>query len=169
MFKRIVVVLLCVFMMVSLAACGVRESLDEKIVEEVTESVADKTGGDVADVDLDGDKITIESKDGEKLTLNDNKWPESGAASLIPKFEKGNIVSTVNSEDACAIMLEQVEGKDFKQYIEDLKAKGFTNNVTEYTNETGQGFNANLDENKAVFILYDSANKAITITFENNI
>ena len=47
MFKKTIVILLTILMMLTLASCGVRKSLDDKIAEKVTEGVVNKaTGGE---------------------------------------------------------------------------------------------------------------------------
>ena len=166
MFKRIIVILLSIVMMLSLASCGVRQNLDQKIEEKVTEGVIKKATGGTADVDLDKGQLTVKGEDGEKVTFGDSKWPEGGAANLIPEFKQGNIVSAINADAACAIMFEQVEEKAFKQYIEDIKVQGFTNDVAEYTSGSTHGFNAHLDDNTMIFVLYDSEGKTLTVNFE---
>jgi len=46
LFKKTIVILLTILMMLTLASCGVRKSLDEKIAEKVTEGVINKATGD---------------------------------------------------------------------------------------------------------------------------
>lgn len=166
MFKRIILGLLTVLLVLSLAGCGVKEKVNEKISEKVTEGVMEKAAGDDVDVDLDGDQVTFKDKDGNKLTVGDSKWPETGAANLLPELKKGKIISAVNSDEACVVLIENIEEKDFKQYVEELKTKGFTKEVTEYTNESSQGYNAYLNEKTAVFVAYDAQNKGLSINLQ---
>ena len=168
MLKKFIVVLLSTLIMLSLTSCGVRQSLDEKIAEKVTEGVIEKATGGEANIDVDKGQLTIKGENGEKVTLSDSKWPEGEVAKLIPEFKKGNIVSAINSDKACVIMIEQIEAKDFKQYVEQLKARGFTNDVAEYTSDSGQSYNAHLNENTMIVVLYDPENKALTINLETS-
>lgn len=168
MFKKFIVMLLSILMVLSLTSCGVRQSLNEKIVEKVAEGVVDKATGGAADIDFDKDKITIKGKDGEEFSIGDTKWPKTGAAKLIPELKKGKIVSAINSDTACLIMIEQVEEKDFKQYVEELKDRGFTNDVVEHMSELGQSYNASLDENSSVGVLYEPESQGLSISFETN-
>lgn len=168
MFKKIIVILLSTLMILSLTSCGVRQSLDEKITEKVTEGVINKATGGEANIDIDKGQLTVKGKDGEQISFGNNKWPEGGAANLIPEYKKGNIVSAINSDKACVIAAEQVEDKDFKQYVEELKARGFTIDAAEYTSDLGQGYSANLDEKTRVSVLYDPENKGLTISLETS-
>lgn len=168
MFNKITVGLLTVLLALSLAGCGVKEKVNEKISEKVTEGIMGKAAGGDVDVDLDGDQVTFKDQDGNKLTVGDSKWPDTGAANLLPELKKGRILSIANSDEACVVIMENITEKDFQQYIETLKAKGFTKEVTEYTNESGQGYNAYLNENTAVFVLYDAGNKGITINLQTS-
>jgi predicted small lipoprotein YifL len=122
MIKRIIAILIAVILLFSLVGCGARKKVDQKIQEKVMEKTVDKITGDNVDIDTDKDKITIKGKDGnEEFTFGDSKWPEGKAADLIPKFKKGNIVSVMNADSACVIMIENVQENDFKQYMEEVK------------------------------------------------
>lgn len=166
MFKKTIVILLATLMMLSLASCGVRQNLDEKIAEKVTEGVINKATGGEANVDIDTGEMTLKGEDGEKITFGGSKWPKGKAVSLIPEFKKGKIITAANSDKACTIMIEQVEEKDYKQYVEKLKDQGFTNDVSEFTSETSQNYKAYLNQNTMVFVLYDTEQQALTISLE---
>jgi hypothetical protein len=68
-FKKIGIVLLAAALLLTLTSCGVKESVNDKIAEKVTEGVMNKATGGDANIDIDGDKITVEGKDGEKVSL----------------------------------------------------------------------------------------------------
>lgn len=165
MFRKISVILLSILVMLTLASCGVKQSLDEKIAEKVTEGVIDKATGGEANIDIDKGELTLKGEDGEKITFGENKWPKGEAASLIPEFKKGKIVTAINSDKACTVMIEQVEEKDFKNYVEELKNRGFTNDAAELSSAS-QSYGAHLNENTMVFVMYDSEQKALTISLE---
>ena len=166
MFKKTIVVLLATLMMLSLASCGVRQSLDEKIAEKVTEGVMNKATGGEANIDIDKGELTLKGEDGEKITFGGNKWPEGDAAKQIPEFKKGKIVTAMNSDKACTIAIEKVEEKDYKQYVEKLKDRGFTNDVSEFTSESSHSYGAHLNEKTMVFVLYDTQQQVLTINLE---
>jgi len=166
MFKNLTVILLTVIMVVSLTSCGVKQSVNEKIAEKVTEGVINKATGGEADLDIKDGQLTMKGEDGEKLTLGDTKWPEGQAAALLPKFNKGKIISTINADKGCMVMLENVEPQDYNKYVEELKSSGFSNEVSEYSSETNHNFMAKSNETTYVVIMYDSENKTISINLE---
>jgi hypothetical protein len=166
LFKKTIVILLTILMMLTLASCGVRKSLDDKIAEKVTEGVVNKATGGEANIDIDKGEMTLKGKDGEKITFGEGKWPKGEAASHIPEFKKGKIITAANSDKACTILIEQVEEKDYKQYVEELKGRGFTNDAAEFTSESSQNYKAYLNENTMVFLLYDTEQQALTISLE---
>lgn len=166
MVKKNLAIVLAILMMFALAGCGAQEKMNEKIAEKVTEGVLNSATDGNAKVDLDGDQVKIKGKDGEEFTFGDTKWPNSGAAQLIPEFKKGKVMSAMNSEEACMIIIEEVGEKDFKDYIEEIKGQGFTNNTTEYTSGTGQGYSANKEENEVITVLYDSETEALHVNYE---
>ena len=166
MFRKISVILLSILVMLSLASCGVKQSLDEKITEKVTEGVINKATGGEANIDIDKGELTLKGEDGEKITFSENKWPKGKAASLIPEFKKGKIITAASTDKACTIMIEQVEEKDYAQYVKKLKDQGFTNDVAEFTSGSSQSYGAHLNENTMAFVMYDSEQKALTISIE---
>lgn len=166
MFKKTIVILLTILIMLTLASCGARQSLDDKIAEKVTEGVINKATGGEANIDIDKGELTLKGEDGEKITFGESKWPKGEAANLIPEFKKGKIVTSANSDKACNIMIEQVEEKDYKQYVEELKDRGFTNDVAEFTSGSSQSYGAHLNENTMVFVMYDIKQQVLTISLE---
>lgn len=153
-------------MMVSLTSCGVRESLNEKIVEKVSETVVEKATDGALDMNIKDGEISFKDEDGEEVTFGTTKWPEDKAGALIPKFTKGKIVTVINSDAGSSIVLEEVEEKDFKAYIDEVMEQGYTNNIIEFASETGQVFSANKNEAELISILYDSESKTLHITYE---
>lgn len=166
MFKKLIILLLTMLMMLSLASCGVKQSVDEKIAEKVTEGVINKASGGDADLDISDGKLTMKGEDGETVTFGDTKWPEGQAADLIPRLKKGTIISVINADKACMIVLEKVELKDFEKYVEELKSQGFTNDVTEYSIETNRNYTAKLNDKTKIVVFYDSTGKTISINLD---
>lgn len=166
MTRKIILILITILMMFSLTSCGVRESLNEKIVEKVSETVVEKATDGALNMDIKDGEISFKDEDGEEVTFGATKWPEDKAGSLIPKFEKGKIVSVINSEAGSMIALEEVEEKDFKAYIEEVMELGFTNNIVEFTSDAGQIFSANKNEEEIISLLYDLESRGLHITYE---
>ncbi|WP_090441490.1 DUF6591 domain-containing protein [Natronincola peptidivorans] len=166
--KRIIAILLSALVVLSLGGCSVKKNLNEKIAEKVTESVLEKVAGDDVDIDIDikDGGIAIKGEDGEEISFGSSKWPDGGAADSIPIFNKGNIISVINSNASCMIILEEVEEEDYKKYVVELKDAGFTNDVTEFSGDMGLGYFASLDEHTLISTMYAPDNKALSITIE---
>lgn len=63
MFKKTIIILLTTIMMLTLASCGVKQSMDEKIAEKVTEGVINKaTGGEAASTKKAGGQSSFNLK-----------------------------------------------------------------------------------------------------------
>ncbi|MGE5543964.1 MAG: DUF6591 domain-containing protein [Bacillota bacterium] len=165
MLKKIIVVLISTLMMLSLVSCGVSDKVNEKISEEVTEGVLDKAVGGDADVEIDGDKMTIKGKDGE-FSIGGTEWPDSGAGALIPEFKKGTLVSVMNTEATCLIALEDVEKQDFERYLEELKESGFTNDPVDLNMDSTQSYTASSDDSSKITVTYDSESTGMSIALE---
>lgn len=167
-FKKFIVILLSVVMLLSLGACGAKKKLNEKVAEKITEGVIEKATGGEAQLDIDKDRLTIKGKDGEEYSFGENEWPKGKKADLIPEFKKGKIVSVMNSDDTSVIILEEVEENDFKEYIEKLRDLGFTNNVIEVSSGEDMGFYANSNEETVVSVTYNAGNRILNISIQVN-
>lgn len=157
--KKVALVLLGVAMLLALAGCGVRKSIEDKITEGIIENIA----GEDVDVDLDGDTITVEGEEGEQWTFGGGEWPKSEAAGLIPEFKKGNITAVIDSSDGCWITIEDVDEQDYLQYIEALKSAGFAHNTTQYSDESSVLYGASLEDESASILVSYSGDKEMVI------
>jgi hypothetical protein len=113
--KRVLIVFLALVLVLSFAGCGAKEKAGEALAEKIMEEAGD------VDVDIDGDKITIEGEDGEVVTFGETEWPTSNLAKSIPEFKEGKIVSVVEANDSLMIGIEQVRKEDFTKYHEEIK------------------------------------------------
>ena len=110
MFKKISIVFLTVFFMLSLASCGLSEKSSEDIADKLVEGIMDKAAGDDADIDYKDGKVTVKGKDGEEVTVGETKWPaELAAAGKVPEFKAGNIISSLVTENTFMVAIEGVE------------------------------------------------------------
>ena len=55
---------------VLLAACGVKEKLEQRVNEEIAEKVVEVAAGGEVDVEAHDGKVTIEGKDGQKVAVD---------------------------------------------------------------------------------------------------
>jgi hypothetical protein len=168
MSKKVITILLVVFMVAAVCGCGAKDKMEDKVAESIAEGLINKAVDGEGKVDIDGDKVSIKGKDGEEYSFGEAEWPNSGAAKQIPQLSKGTVVSTMNSEQYCMIMLEEVEQADFNRYLEEIKAQGFTNDSYEFTSDTGCNYSASKDENTTISVMYDSETKAVIINYEIN-
>ncbi|NYB73436.1 hypothetical protein HZF24_04715 [Sedimentibacter hydroxybenzoicus DSM 7310] len=119
--KKTISCLLAILMLTALVGCGAKEKIAEKAAEEFIEGIG---GGNV---DIDGDKFTIEGEDGGSITAGDNlPWPGDKMGDL-PK-PKATIAAVLNDdgEQQCTVTYEGMEKDDAEAYVEKLKALGYT-------------------------------------------
>lgn len=117
-------------------------------------------------MDLDGDEFTIKGDDGQEYSFGDTEWPADGAAKQIPQLKKGVVVSSMNSETFCMLVLEEIEKDDFNRYFEEVKSQGFTNDSFEMNNDLSFSYSAYNDENTMISLMYDAEAKSVTINCE---
>lgn len=98
-----------------LAGCGVKE----KVAKAAGEKIVEKALGDK--VDIDGDEVTIKGDNGEEATIGGGQWPDSELTRKLPEFKKGNIVSSLKTEDTVTITMEKVKAEDLSSYLEEIK------------------------------------------------
>ncbi|WHH60927.1 DUF6591 domain-containing protein [Petroclostridium sp. X23] len=164
MSHRFIPLLVIISIFISLVGCGVKEKLEKKVSEKITEGVVNKVIGDEGKVDIDGDKVTIKGKDGEEVTIGSTEWPKDKAAKLIPEFSKGKIVSVMNSEEGAWVVIQEAEESDFDKYVQAVKDKGFVNEPMELTDQDMKVYQGSLDEKAAIALSYDKESKEATIT-----
>lgn len=165
MFKKISIVVLVIALILSLASCGAKQKLNDKIAEKVTEGIVNKATGGDADVDLKDGKITLKGEDGEKVTFGETEWPKGPAAEKIPEFKQGKIMSSVVTEKSIMVMFEEVESQDFEQYLEIIKAEGYVNDTAELNSGEIRTYSASSEE-ATVYLQHDLTNKILTISLE---
>ena len=155
--KKKLIYLFMFVMVLSLTGCGTKQKLEEKVAEKVIE---DASGGKV---DIDGDTIKMQGKDGEDITIGGTKWPNSDLVKNIPKFEDGTIISVMETKDTSIINLDQVKKEDFVKYLEEIK-KDYTEEAYEVTSEGNVTYGANNVDGISVQIFYMDKTVNITVT-----
>ncbi|HHU30567.1 MAG: hypothetical protein QM368_08865 [Bacillota bacterium] len=160
--KKVFVPVVCLLMLLPIATgCGVKE----KISREITEGIINKVT-DGADIDLNEGAFTITGEDGEKLTIGSAKWPEDQAAAMLPKLNKGEIASVMNSADACIITINDISEKDYDQYVKTLEKEGFVNDAIILDEDNNKSYFAYLDDKATVAVSYYIPDKFLTISLE---
>jgi hypothetical protein len=166
MSKKLIAILLTIFMVAAVGGCGVKDQVNEKITEKVTEGVINKALDGEGTIDIDGGKVSIKGEEGEEFSFGETEWPKDGAAEFIPKFTKGTISSVLNSNTACGIIIDEVEKSDFDQYVEEVKDQGFTVEPLEFISDTAATYSAQKDDNTRITVQYQLEHKVLTISAE---
>lgn len=115
------------------SGCGF---ITEKITSKAVEGLMENAAGDGVDIDLDDDKIVIKSDDGGEMVFGGGEWPTGTAAKTIPVFKDGKIDYVNDFGTSAMISIIDTAKDEYLDYIEKLKAEGFTENS--YTAE-GEG------------------------------
>lgn len=157
MMTKLSFVLLALLLACSLlTGCGVKDKIEQKVGETIIEKVA---GDENMEVDIDGEKITVKGKEGESFSFG-AEWPD---IDFIPEFKKGQIISATNDgEGNVMIILEEVDQKDFEDYLEDIK-KDFTEETNEMQLEEYLLFEGKNAEGEKVVIQYFLNDNSLTI------
>lgn len=116
--KLIVIFLILALACFGAAGCGAKDKLEEKAAEKLAEEMLEQSG---ADVDIDGEKVTIKGDDGEEVTIGGTEWPKSELGKSIPEFNKGKFSGMMETSNYLLVNLEEVEQSDVAAYIEKIK------------------------------------------------
>ena len=89
--KRLLFVILSIFMMTTFYSC-------KKASEKASEKMIEKSIGDDATVDIDDEKVTIETEEGKFTTDAKAKdWPKE-IPKDIPEFKDGKVTAVTNQD-----------------------------------------------------------------------
>jgi len=137
----------------------------KRAAEKTTEKIIEKSIGDKAKVDLDDEKIVIETEEGTfTADATIQSWPKE-IPNEVPEFKNGKIVM-VNTQNMEAgknwvIIFEDVSSNAAAKYKENLESNGFKINFTT-TAGTGTHFAAEKD-NITVMLMGDEGGASITV------
>ncbi|HHU17635.1 MAG TPA: hypothetical protein GXZ70_05365 [Clostridiales bacterium] len=159
--KRLSVAFLVILLACSLlVGCCTKEKIEQKVGEKLAEEAVEKILGDEnAEVDIDGEKITVKGKEGETLSLGGAEWPD---IDYIPEFKQGRIISAAHDSNSAMIILEEVDRKNFKDYLEDIK-KVFTEENYEMQAEEYLLFEGKNTKGEKIVLQYFTNDNSLTI------
>ncbi len=150
--------------LVFLPACQ-NKSAKEKAAEKVIGQVMKESGGKVTNVDIQGDKIRIQTKDGSGEINVTDTWPEDMPGD-VPRFTPGKIKgvnkSNVEGKKTWNVVIDETQAGAFSKYVEELKTKGWKidMNLT-----AGQGESVSASKpNYLLMVIFDNDQKRGTIT-----
>ncbi len=137
----------------------------KRAAEKTSEKIIEKSIGDKVKVDLDDEKIVIETEEGTftaDATLQ--SWPKE-IPNEVPEFKNGKIVmvNTQNMEEGknWVIIFEDVSPNEAAKYKENLESNGFKINFTT-TAGTGTHFAAEKGE-ITVILMGDEGGASISV------
>jgi len=155
--KRVFTVCLILIVLLTLAGC---KSPSEIAAEKLTEKVlSEATGGKV---NIDGDKITIETKDGS-VSLGGTEWPQDKMGKNIPKLD-GKVTYVANSDELCMIVVEEVKSADFEKYLEKVKDAGYNQDEVNFSDSSSVSYMATNADGIAFHITYLIESEEVSIT-----
>jgi len=141
----------------------------KRAAEKTQEKIIEKAIGDKANVDLDDEKIVIETEEGTFTTdANIQSWPKE-IPNDIPEFKEGNIV-VVNTQDMgegknWVVIYEDVSQEAIENYKKELERKDFKIN---FTTRAGTGTHFAAEKGKLmVMLMGDEGGASISISVEN--
>lgn len=141
----------------------------KRAAEKTQEKIIEKAIGDKAKVDLDDEKIVIETEEGTfTADATIQSWPKE-IPNEVPEFKNGKIVmvNTQNMEEGknWVIIFEDVSPNEPAKYKESLESNGFKINFTT-TAGTGTHFAAEKD-NITVMLMGDEGGASITVGIQD--
>lgn len=165
MFRKTSLILLSILLIFSLASCGVKQSVNDKITEKVAEGIINKAAGGDATVDINKGEYTVKNKDGEKISFGDTKWPDDFAGGKLPELKAGTISASVVTDNSCVIAVEGIELEDYEEYVEKIKDQGYVDDASDLTSEDLHMYSASADD-AIIYLQYSSEAKNLTISME---
>ena len=156
--KRVLLVILSLFVMTAFYSC-------KKASEKASEKMIEKSIGADASVDIDDEKITIETDEGKFTTdAKATSWPKE-IPNDVPQFTKGKITAVTTQEMNGANNWVMIFGDVSENAIEDyqttLKGEGF-NIVFTTTAGTG-GHMAAEKDNYSVMVMSADGDATVTV------
>jgi predicted small lipoprotein YifL len=163
--KRMLVWLLLLVLVFSLAGCGVKKKVEEKAGEKLAETLIEKAVDDKdTKVDIEGDTLKITDAEGGEVTLGGTKWPDVPG---LPKFEGGSILSVAkDGEGNVMIIMEEVEEKDYRDYVERI-SKDFTENVVQMESQDYLLYEGKNSQGYFVAVQYYPGDKTFSLIGKN--
>lgn len=151
--KKMIIGAFMLLMVATLVGCGVKEKIQKKAGEALTEKVLEGAGA--GDVDIDGDTITFTGEDGAETTFGETEWPTSDLAKEIPEFKEGKVVTVMEMNDTLFVTVEEAPKKDFDDYLDKIK-ENFTQDSYDMKSEDAISYSAQNEEGVGVSVVYTS-------------
>ncbi|MDD4773618.1 MAG: hypothetical protein PHZ09_08430 [Eubacteriales bacterium] len=138
----------------------------EKITGKVVEGFIENAAGDDVDIDFDDDKIVIKGEDGNEMVFGGGEWPAGDAAKTIPVFKDGKIDYVNDFGTSAMISITGVTKNEYLDYVEKLKAAGFTENSYSAESEGSFTYMAYKTDTHFAMVTFDTEG-GLVITVSN--
>ncbi len=159
--KKMLLLTMVFLLALSAVSCkSPSEAIGEAVGEKIVESI-----GDGVDVDIDSGEVTIEGKEGQKVTFGATEWPDTDIAKTVPRFKKGIISSVISADNGFMIAIDEVEKEDYESYLKDIK-KEFSHEAMESRMDGIHSYAAENDKGEFIMMGYDTEMKALDISVE---
>lgn len=163
-FTLLLTILLLMLSVFSVSGCG---SITEKITGKIAEEILEKAAGDDIEIDSSDGQLVIKNDEGQEMVLGGTQWPEGEAAKSIPVFEDGKIDYVMDTGDSASISIKETSKDKYLEYVEKLKAKGFTEDTyTAESDDTYTYFAYTADRHYVSVIFNESGDMTIVIASE---
>jgi len=164
LFLGVTVILL--FGLVFLVACKNKSAKEEMAGKIAEKAIKDSTGKE-AKVDIQGQNIRIQTKDGTGEINVTSDWPQDMPGD-VPRFTMGKI-KAVNKVDAGGaknwnVVIEEAQEGALAKYADELKAKDWKIMTTTTVGSGGSVMATKKDLTAVVVFQTDKKTGAITIT-----
>jgi hypothetical protein len=159
--------------------------LNKKIEQSITEGILETAIGEEADVEINGEDISFTGEDGEEVTFDEEEgltiegedgsvmssggeyeWPEGQAADYLPKFDGGKITYILNSDDSCTLMIEEMETKDYENYLEVIMEEGYNVDKVESSAEDMLLYSAQSEKGATFTVYFAKSERVLTISVD---
>lgn len=123
--KKAVITILVVLLALSLAGCrAAREKRVEELAEKMMEERLEKQGIE-ADIEKDGESMTITTEEGEIEIGVTKEWPDD-TPDDIPRFTKGEVESITTVMGSVIVTINTDSYNDVADYIKTLEQAGWS-------------------------------------------
>ena len=137
----------------------------KRAAENTSEKIIEKTIGNEAKVDINDEKLVIETDEGTFTTdATIHSWPKE-LPNDVPEFKEGKVISVTTHEmddnKNWVVIFEDVPKTALQKYKEELETEGFKIN---YTTTAGSGGHLAAEKGKLkVVVMVGEGNATVTV------
>ena len=91
------------------------------------------------------------------------QWEENELSSQVPKPDARVVEIGQNNNDTYSFDIFDMSKDDFKEYVEEIKSKGFTENVNSYDLDSNANYDADNTNGFSVDCNWDDYDNSITV------